>query len=75
MKDVEFDEAKKVRIVRFVHTHSHGDAIGEPEHDPSLLGEARLVLADLLEFLKSEDTEHFDAMVGLVKTVGEVEVY
>lgn len=74
MKDVEFDEAKKLRIVRFVHTHSHGDLIGEPEHDPSLLGEAHLVLADVLEFMKSEDAEHFDAMLGLVQPVGDVEV-
>jgi wobble nucleotide-excising tRNase len=73
LKDVKFDEAKKLRIVRFVHTHSHGDTIGEPEHDPSLLGEARSVLADLLEFMKSEDAEHFEAMVGLVSPPVEEE--
>lgn len=66
LNDVTFDEAKKVRIARFVHTHSHGDTVGEPEHDPSLLGEARAVLADLLELIKSEDAQHFTAMVGLV---------
>ncbi len=66
LKDVTFDEAKKVRIARFVHTHSHSDVVGEPEHDPSLLGEARAVLADLLELIKSEDPQHFAAMVGLV---------
>lgn len=66
LKDVTFDEAKKVRITRFVHTHSHGDAVGEPEHDPSLLGEAGAVLVDLLELIKSEDSAHFTAMVGLV---------
>ena len=66
LKDVAFDEAKKVRIARFVHTHSHGDTVGEPEHDPSLLGEASAVLTDLLELVKSEDPQHFTAMVGLV---------
>jgi len=66
LKDVPFDEAKKVRIARFVHTHSHGDTVGEPEHDPSLLGEARAVLADLLELINAEDAQHFTAMVGLV---------
>lgn len=66
LKDVTFDEAKKVRIARFVHTHSHGDTIGEPEHDPSLLGEARAVLSDLLELMKAEDAPHFTAMMGLV---------
>ena len=69
LKDVTFDEAKKVRIARFMHTHSHGDTVGEPEHDPSLLGEARVVLADLLELIKSEDPEHFTAMVGLVNSL------
>ncbi len=65
LNDVAFDEEKKVRIARFVHTHSHGHTVGEPEHDPSLLGEARAVLADLLELIKSEDAQHYTAMVGL----------
>lgn len=66
LKDVTFDEPKKVRIARFAHAHSHGDTVGEPEHDPSLLGEARAVMADLLELIKSEDPQHFAAMVDLV---------
>lgn len=74
LRDVKFDEAKKLRIARFVHTHSHGDTIGEPEHDPSLLGEACSVLTDLLELIKSEDAQHFAAMVDLV-TGPEEEAY
>lgn len=66
LKDVTFDEARKVRIARFVHTHSHGDTVGEPEHDPSLLSEAEAVLADLLELIRSADPQHFTAMEGLV---------
>lgn len=66
LKDVEFQEAKKLRIIRFLHTHSHGDAVGEPEHDPSLLGEAGSVLKDLLDFIEDQDREHFAAMVKLV---------
>ncbi len=66
MQDAEFDETKKVRILRLLHTHSHGDAIGEPEHDPSLLGEAGSVLKDLLEFIKALDLGHYEAMVQLV---------
>ncbi len=66
VRDVNFDEAKKVRILRFLHTHSHGDAVGEPEHDPCLLGEADSVLKDLLDFIKSQDPKHFDAMVNLI---------
>lgn len=66
LKDADFDEARKLRILRFLHTHSHGDAIGEPEHDPSLLGEAGSVLKDLLEFIKAQDPGHYEAMVQLV---------
>lgn len=66
MRDAEFDETKKVRILRLLHTHSHGDAIGEPEHDPSLLGEAGSVLKDLMEFIESQDRGHYEAMVQLV---------
>lgn len=61
-----FDDAKKLRILRFLHTHSHSDSVGEPEHDPSLLAEAGSVLKDLLEFIETQDKAHFDAMVKLV---------
>ena len=30
LKDMDFDEAAKTRIMRFVHTYSHSDFIGEP---------------------------------------------
>ena len=73
LKDIEFDEAKKVRVLRFLHTHSHGDTIGEPEHDPSVLGEARSVLADVMQLIESQDPEHFKAMVELVKLGNEPE--
>lgn len=67
MKDAEFDEARKLRILRFLDTHSHDEVIGEPEHDPSILGEASSVLKDLLEFIKAQDPAHFAAMVELVE--------
>lgn len=66
MQDVDFDEAKKVRILRLLHTHSHGDIIGEAEHDPSVLGEAGSVLKDLMEFINAQDPQHYKAMVELV---------
>ena len=64
----DFDEAAKTRIVRFVHTYSHSDFVGEPEHDPSSLAEARPVLKDILEFMEKEDPKHFLAMAALVST-------
>lgn len=66
MQVVQFDEAKKQRILRFLHTHSHGDFVSEPEHDLSILAEGRAVLKDLLELLKAQDEKHFTEMVKLV---------
>ena len=73
LQQVAFDEAKKTGILRFVHTHSHRDTIGEAEHDPSILGESSAVLTDLLDLIKSEDPNHFDAMVRLVNSLAEEE--
>lgn len=66
LQGIDFDEAKKLRILRFLHTHSHADAIVDPEHDPSALGEAKAVLTDLLALIQHEDAAHYDAMVALV---------
>ena len=66
MKEVSFDEAKKHRILRFLHTHSHSIAVGEPEHDLTALAEGPSVLNDLLGMMESEDRKHFAAMVKLV---------
>lgn len=65
-QSVHFDESKKVRILRFVHTHSHSSAMGEPEHDPSVLCETHAVLEDLMDLIKSEDPTHYSAMEKLV---------
>ena len=63
---VKFNEAKKIRIYRFVQTYSHNTSFGEPEHDLSLLGEAQAILKDLLELMQSEDADHYSAMASLV---------
>ena len=68
LKLVSFDEAKKLRILRFLHTHSHSMAVGEPEHDLTALGEGPSVLRDLLDMIRSLDHAHFSAMVELVAT-------
>ena len=67
LEDVGFDEAAKLRIIRFTNTFSHGDSVGEPEHDLSLLAESRSVLQDVLSFMEHLDVEHFRAMVQLIK--------
>ena len=73
MKDIEFDSITKIRILRFVNAHSHGDFIGEPEHDPSQLGEAHAVLIDLLQFMRAQDPQHVDAMAQLVDVGDEAD--
>ena len=66
LQDVEFDEAKKSQILRFVHAYSHNDAVPEPEHDLSLLGESQPVLNNLLELIEKEDPGHYSRMLELV---------
>ena len=64
---VEFDKAKKIRILRFLNVYSHADSVREHEHDPSLLAEASAVLKDLLELMEKEDPKHYQAMVELTE--------
>lgn len=66
LRSVQLDESKKTRILCFLHTHSHSGAVGETEHDQSILCEANAVLKDLLDLIKAEDPEHFSAMEKLV---------
>ena len=66
INEVSFDEAKKHRILRFLHTHSHSEALGEPEHDLTALAEGPSVLHDLLDMMKAEDAAHVAAMEDLV---------
>lgn len=61
---VQFEENKKTRILRFVHTQSHGADL-VPGHDPTALGECRGVLEDLFGLMKALDDGHFSAMVQL----------
>ena len=67
MEAMDFDQAGKLRILRYVHAYSHSDSIGEPEHDLSLLAESRAVLQDVLRFMKNHDSDHFGAMEQLTQ--------
>ena len=66
MQAVDFDEAKKTQILRFVHSYSHNDLIAEPEHDLSLLSESPNVLSDLLDLIKAQDEAHYKGMIDLI---------
>jgi wobble nucleotide-excising tRNase len=63
---VNFDPAKKARILRFLHTYSHDGKLSEPEHDLSILAETPAVLKDILEMLNAEDPKHCDEMSKLI---------
>ena len=60
------DEARKGRILNFVQTHSHGPGTGQPEHDPSILGECQSILQEILKLIEAEDAGHYAAMKNLV---------
>lgn len=62
LEQLDFDNAKKARILRFLQTHSHSGEVDDPEHDISILSETPEVLKDLLDLIKSEDKGHFEEM-------------
>jgi wobble nucleotide-excising tRNase len=67
LEHLNFDNAKKARIYRFLQTHAHGDEIDDPEHDISILSETPEVLRDILDLIKSEDKGHFEEMEKVIK--------
>jgi wobble nucleotide-excising tRNase len=62
-----FDSAKRARLLRFLHTYSHDQTIGETGHDLSLLAETPDILRNLMDFIKTEDEKHFLEMEALIK--------
>ena len=66
LERVDFDKAKKTRILRLLNTYSHAGAIADPGHDLSLLAETQPVLRDTLEMMMAVDREHYDGLLKLV---------
>jgi wobble nucleotide-excising tRNase len=64
---VPFDSAKKAKILRFLHTHSHFDQIGDPEHDLSVLSETPAILKDILELIRLTDPGHHEGMLTILQ--------
>ena len=62
---VDLDAVKRARILRFVIVYPHNESAGDPQHDPILLAESGSVLSDLLEFIETVDSQHYNAMVTL----------
>lgn len=65
LRDVDFNESKKSRIIRFTNTYSHHGFMPEPTHDISVLAEAPFVAQDVLSLIEQMDTDHFDSMCSL----------
>ena len=63
---VDFDPAKKTRILRLLNTYSHSGGISDPEHDPSVLAETYEVMKTILELMQALDDEHYQGMVKLL---------
>jgi len=70
LEAVQYDAAKKTRILRFLHTYSHFDQVAEPDHDPSVLSETPAILQDVLALIQKCDPEHFRCMTDMVKPEG-----
>jgi wobble nucleotide-excising tRNase len=71
LKETKFDDAKKSRILRFLHTHSHEGSIDDPEHDISILSETPQILRDVLSLIETSDQNHYDELIDLVKPTTE----
>jgi len=70
---IDFDSAKKTRILRFLSTYSHASGISEPEHDPSVLAETKEVMKQLLEMIQFMDPQHYQGMESIVVSKDEAE--
>ncbi|CAG2150751.1 hypothetical protein LMG19282_03842 [Cupriavidus campinensis] len=66
LEAVQYDTAKKTRILRFLHTYSHFDQVAEPDHDLSLLSETPAILQEVLALIRKCDPEHFRSMTDLI---------
>lgn len=66
---VNFDAAKKTRILRLLNTYSHSGGISDPEHDPSVLAETGEVMKAILELMQALDGDHYQGMIKLMQPV------
>lgn len=66
LNEIAGDVAVKTRVLRFLHTYSHGDAVAQPDHDPTLLSETPAILREVLALIRENDPAHHDEMIALV---------
>jgi len=63
LEEIKYDEEKKTAIYKFTNDQSHITGSG---FDPSLVPEAKKVVADLLDMIKTVDPDHYDCLVETV---------
>ena len=68
MQEIQFDDATRSRICRYMQTHAHRDVVGDADEDLTLLGESRALLNDVLDFMRAADAEHVSRMIARVST-------
>lgn len=67
LKQTRLDPVRRERILRFLDFQSHDDGVAVPDDDLSSLGEAAVVLQEVLDLMNAEDPEHFARMKRLVE--------
>ena len=67
LEAVNFDKEKIAGIYSFVNEYSHGYMAHDGVPEWSSLCEAPHIMRDIMDLIKSQDAEHFGAMVALAK--------
>jgi wobble nucleotide-excising tRNase len=65
LEATKFDSQKVQRIYRFCNSFSHAYPIPGAEHDPNVLSEAKDVMLDILDLMKSSDAGHYNGLIHL----------
>lgn len=60
---ISFDKSKKESLIKFLHTYSHKELVFDPSQEENNLSEARNIIKDLIDLIKSLDEEHYNGMV------------
>lgn len=60
---ISFDKSKKESLIKFLHTYSHKELVFDPSQEENNLSEARNIIKDLINLIKSLDEEHYNGMV------------
>lgn len=68
LEQATFDDSRKTRVLRFVHTYSHAGRIQDVEEEPWGLAETSAVLTDILDLIQHEDPNHYG---GMIKRIGQ----